>query len=188
MPTHFRASSHWGRVTHICISKLTNIGSDNGLSPGRRQAIVWNNAVILLIGPLGTNFSEILIGIQTFSLKKIHLKMSFAKCRPFCLGLNVLKCRWDTKTKPKLGINMPADVLPWYLHGNFIWKPVYQLSDKNTHSYTVCIEMNHSVNMLESACLFCQCVDYMQESLCVGTTAATWGTPLCITLEVPDRK
>ena len=55
--------THWGRVTHICVNKLTIIGSDNGLSPGRRQAIIWTNAGILLIGPLGTNFSEILIEI-----------------------------------------------------------------------------------------------------------------------------
>ena len=32
--------THGGRVTHICVSKLTIIGSDNGLSPGRRQAII----------------------------------------------------------------------------------------------------------------------------------------------------
>ena len=51
--------THWGRVTHICVGKQTIIGSDNGLSPGRRQAIIWTNAGILLIGPLGTNFSEI---------------------------------------------------------------------------------------------------------------------------------
>ena len=82
--------THWGRVTHICVVKLTIIGSDNGLSPGRRQAIIWTNDGILLIGPLGTNFIEILIGIQTFSFKKMHLKMSSAKWRPFCLGLNVL--------------------------------------------------------------------------------------------------
>ena len=82
--------THWGRVTHICIGKLSIIGSDNGLSPGRRQAIIWTNAGILLIGPLGTNFSEISIGIQTFSFKKMHLKMSSAKWRPFCLGLNVI--------------------------------------------------------------------------------------------------
>ena len=30
----------WGRVTHICVGNLTNIGSDNGLSPGRRQATI----------------------------------------------------------------------------------------------------------------------------------------------------
>ena len=38
------------RVTHICVDNLTIIGSDNGLSPGRRQAIIWTNAEILLIG------------------------------------------------------------------------------------------------------------------------------------------
>ena len=31
------------------------IGSDSGLSPAQRQAIIWNNACTLLIGPLGTN-------------------------------------------------------------------------------------------------------------------------------------
>ena len=78
--------THWGRATHICVSKLTIIVSDNGLSPGRRQAIIWANAGILLIGPLGTNFSEILIEIQIFSYM---LKMASAKWRPFCLGLDV---------------------------------------------------------------------------------------------------
>ena len=82
--------THWGRVTHICIGKLSIIGSDNGLSPGRRQAIIWTNAGILLIGTLGTNFSEISSEIYTFSFKKMHLKMSSGKWRPCCLGLNVL--------------------------------------------------------------------------------------------------
>ena len=77
-------------MTHICVGKLTIIGSDNGLSPDRRQAIIWTNAGILLIGPLGTKFSEILIKILTFSFKKMRLKVLSAKRRPFCLGLNVL--------------------------------------------------------------------------------------------------
>ena len=64
----------WGRVTHIYVDNLTIIGSDNGLSPGRRQAIIWTYDGILSIGPLGTNFSEILIGTQTFSFKKIGFK------------------------------------------------------------------------------------------------------------------
>ena len=80
--------THWGRITHICVGKLTIIGSYNGLSPGRRQAIIWTNAGILLIGPLRTNFSEILIEIHTFSFKKIDLKMSSGKWRPSCLGPN----------------------------------------------------------------------------------------------------
>ena len=83
--------THWGRVTHICVSKLTIIGSDNGLSPGRRQAIIWTNAGIFSIGPLGTNFNETSIEIHTSSFKKIQLKISSAKWRSFCLGLNVLK-------------------------------------------------------------------------------------------------
>ena len=80
-----------GGVTHICVSEITIIGSDNGLLPGRRQAIIWTNAGILLIGTLGTNFSEILIKIYIFSFKKMYLKMSSAKWWQFCLGLNVLQ-------------------------------------------------------------------------------------------------
>ena len=78
-------------MTHICISKLSIFGSDNGLSPDRRQAIIWTNAGILLIGPLGTNFSETLIEILTSSVKKMRMKVLSAKRRQFCLGLNVLK-------------------------------------------------------------------------------------------------
>ena len=85
--------THWDRVTHICVNKLTIIGSDNGLSPGRHQAIIWTNAEILLIGPVGTKLSEILIEIHTFSFKKMHLKMSSGKWWPFCPGLNVLTNR-----------------------------------------------------------------------------------------------
>ena len=68
--------THRGRVTHICVGKLTNIGSDNGWSPGRRQTIIWTNAGILLIGPLGTNFSEILIKNLHF-----HSRKCMWKCR-----------------------------------------------------------------------------------------------------------
>ena len=77
-------------MTHICVGKLTIIGSDNGLSPGRRQAIICTNAEILLMRPLRTIFSKILIEFHMFSIKKMHLKMSSAKWRPFCFGLNVL--------------------------------------------------------------------------------------------------
>ena len=69
----------WAQVMHICISRLTIIASDNGLSPGQHQAIIWTNPGMLLNGPLGTNFSEILIKIYAFSLKKMHLKILYAK-------------------------------------------------------------------------------------------------------------
>ena len=83
--------THWDRVTHIWVSKLTIIGSDNGLSPARRQAIIWTDAGTLLIGPVGTTFSEILIEICICSFKKMHLKISSGDWRPFCFGLNMLK-------------------------------------------------------------------------------------------------
>ena len=78
-------------MTHICVSKLTIIGSDNGLPPDRRQAIIWTDAGILLIRTLTTNFSEILGEMHSFSFKKMHLKMSSAKERLFGLGLNELR-------------------------------------------------------------------------------------------------
>ena len=75
----------------MCVGKLTIIGSDNGLSPGRRQAIICSNARIVLIGPLETNFSEILIGIQIFEFKKMHMKnvvrkMAVVLSRPQCVN------------------------------------------------------------------------------------------------------
>ena len=62
--------THWGRVTHICVNNVTIIGSDNGLLPVRCQAIIWTNAGVLLIWPLGTNFDEILIEIRHFHWRK----------------------------------------------------------------------------------------------------------------------
>ena len=63
-----------------------SIGSDNGLPPIWRQAIIWTNAGLLSMGPLGTNFSEILIKIQNFSFTKMHLKIMSSKRQPFCPG------------------------------------------------------------------------------------------------------
>ena len=82
--------TQWGRVTHVWVGNLTIIGSDNGLSPGWRQAIIWTNAGILLIGPLVTNFNEILVRIQTFSLKKnainnVVCEMASILSRPQCV-------------------------------------------------------------------------------------------------------
>ena len=81
---------HWGWVTHIYISKLTTIGSDNGLSPAQCQAVIWANTGILLIWSLRINLSEILSEMHAFSFKKMHLKMSSLKWQQFCFELNVL--------------------------------------------------------------------------------------------------
>ena len=118
---YVKSLSQWGRVMHICFSKVIIIGSDNGLWPGRCQAIIWTNAWILLIGLLGTNFSEILIETDRFSFKKMHLKMSSGKWRPSCLGLNVLKlcciCVWEyISYNPKPLSNYLCEISKMYLH------------------------------------------------------------------------
>ena len=66
------------------------ICSDKGLLPGRRQAIIWSIARIVLIGPFGINLSEILIEIDAIFFNKMQLKMSSAKWHLFRLGLNEL--------------------------------------------------------------------------------------------------
>ena len=122
-PGKMTSLSHWGRVTHICVSKLSIIGSDNGLSPNRRQAIIWTNDGILLIRPIGTNFNEILIEINIISFKEIHLKMSSGKWRPFCLGLN-----------PPLGTGQPSLVPDHHITH---WGQVTKLwfSEPNHHRF-----------------------------------------------------
>ena len=84
-PMKCHALTEWGRETHICTGKHVIIGSHNGLSPIQRQAIIWNNATILLIGHLGTNFSEILIEIHTRKcISKCRLKNGDHFARPQC--------------------------------------------------------------------------------------------------------
>ena len=109
-----KSLTHWGRVTHICISKLIIIGSDSGLSPGRRQAIIWTNDGILLIRTFRTNFSEIVSEIHTFSSKKMR-----SKCRQengghlvsawMCIRLNT---RLLQSVIPKSRFGMLCNLLP----------------------------------------------------------------------------
>ena len=76
-----------------------NFGSGNGsIGTVMPQTIPWVNVYTVCamkIGSVGTNFSEILIRINIFSFKRVHLKMSSAKGWPFCLGLNVLKLKFE---------------------------------------------------------------------------------------------
>ena len=97
----FPCDVSWWRLlalTHLPMCRIyasvnqVSVGSDNDLSLGRRQAIIWPNAGILLIGPLGINFSEISFRIQNFSLRKMQLKLSSAKWQPFCPGGDELLC------------------------------------------------------------------------------------------------
>ena len=118
-------------MTHICISKLTIIGSDNGLSPGRRLSHYlnqWRNIVNwTLKKKLQWNFNQ----NSKFSFKKIQLKMTSVKWRPFCLSLIVLTSGPNEQLEPcsqyqgavsiraaQLSFR-PGDYLPLYFGLNF---------------------------------------------------------------------
>ena len=123
--TNVMGLTHWGRAMHICVNEIIIIGSDNGLSPGWRQAIIWTNVGILLIGPLGINFNEIWIEINTFSFKEMHLKMSSAKWRLFRLGLNVLKPKRRLEVTPN----------DWWGRSNYTYIRMHARTRKHLHSY-----------------------------------------------------
>ena len=109
----------------------TTIGSNNGLSPGRCQAIIWISAGILITGPLGTNFTEIWIEIQTFSFKKMHLKMLSAKWHQFRLCLNVL-IHWplgdvvETLSLNTRGLSFLVLTISWLLMPRLLASPGHQ--------------------------------------------------------------
>ena len=99
-------------MTHVCVSKLTIIVSDNGLSPDRRQAIIWTNAGILLDRPSGTNFSRNCKGnsyifIQENALENIVWEPAAILSRPqyvnnysqICQG-QVIQWRLKTSCRP----------------------------------------------------------------------------------------
>ena len=89
--------THWGRVT-VAWTVPSHI---------------WTKVGLLLIGPLETNLSEILIEIYKFSFMKMPLKISSAKWRRTCLGLSVLKreqISWFQISEPLPGISNTTDI------------------------------------------------------------------------------
>ena len=111
--------THWGWVMHTCIGNLTIIGSHNGLSPGRHQVIIWTNANILLIGPLGTNFSEILI--QENAFENLVWIMAAILSRPQCV-------KWNPKLVLSVtGVTLAGIIFPFtsyhiVCHPILLWK------------------------------------------------------------------
>ena len=80
---NYKILTQRGRVTHICAGKLTIVGSDNCLSPGRRKANIWTGAGILLIGTLRTNFTSNRF-IQENAFKNVMCEMVSNLSRPQC--------------------------------------------------------------------------------------------------------
>ena len=76
---------------HICNSKLTIIGSDNGLSPGQHQVIIWTSARILLIAPFTNKLQWNLnqntkLFINENALENVVRKMAAILSQPRCVN------------------------------------------------------------------------------------------------------
>ena len=131
--------SHWSRVTHICVSKLTIIGSDNGLSPCRRQAIIRTNAGILLIGLWGTNCSEILIKINIFSLKQCIWKYRLENGDHYVSAPIWYSC--DSFTYILLGYFIGYDNIMGCCYGSVVRVKIYdyQTITKHNNARNICL-------------------------------------------------
>ena len=75
--------THWSWVTHTCVGDLSNIGSDNGLSPGRHQVIIRTNAGCPRRNKLQLNFNRnSYIFIQENAFQNVVWKMAAILSRP----------------------------------------------------------------------------------------------------------
>ena len=138
-----RPKTLWGQMTHICVSKLNIIGSDNGMSPGWRQAIIWTSAGILLMGPLGTN-NEILIFIQENPFQNVVWIKVAILSQPHCVN------DWSLLTNAMMMTRQLLTLRVFQLQGNFhklLLVVILPIINLNCHFYfcIVCIVSPHHI-------------------------------------------
>ena len=129
-----------GPMTHIDVSKLTIIGSDSGSSPGRRQVIIWTNTGILMIEPLGTNFSEILIEIW-----KRRLENGGLLSRPQCYNCPNTVCRSHRTAKEHKQTQKAWWIVIVYLILSHIPEPIF-IKKKPSYRYSESHYKSETVN------------------------------------------
>ena len=104
-------STHWDRVTHICVSKQGQSWSRQWLVTWSRQGIIWTDDWILLIGPLATNFSEIVIKIY----ENVVWKMASILSRPQCVNTGRLGDAYKPQQDKVSFIRVqPTNNIIWY--------------------------------------------------------------------------
>ena len=149
------------------------IGSNNGLSPIRRQAITYTNAGLLSMRPLGTGFSEILIKIQNFPLTKMHLKITSVKWRPFCPGGDELTQSNKARDCTKLNL---VQLIHYVRHcDKTIWISLNECDDKKWHSFYL---VDNIIG------IFQKCIIYYRAYISMGSGLLTENQLLCIFVAV----
>ena len=112
--------SHWGRM-HICVTKLTIIGSDNGLRAWSAPSHYLNKCWNIVNSNLRNNLQWTLnrnsyISIQENVFENIVCKMAAILSGPQCINPLTLKCRrllgfTDERPDPHFTEFMPASVI-----------------------------------------------------------------------------
>ena len=119
--------THWGRVTHTCVGNLTIIGPDNGLSPGRHQAIIWTNPGTLM-NKLQWNFNRYSnIFIQENAFENVVCEMASILPQPQCVKLSAVKFKL-------VELYVEYNVSPWVYveHGIYVTVPWFCIIEKTS--------------------------------------------------------
>ena len=105
--------THWGRVRHICVSKITIIGSDNGLSPPSHYLNqCWDIVNLTLKNKLQWNIHwHSYISIQENAFENVVCEMSAILSRPQCV---------NTLVGERSGCYLKLVIFNPY-HGYFLW-------------------------------------------------------------------
>ena len=132
-------------MTHIWVSKLNIIGSDNGLSPDRCQVIIGTSAGILLIWPLATNFSDELIEIciQQNAFENVVCEMASILSRPQCVNSGT---EWHLNMCVRMCVCACVRMC-WWSVPSFVQKPMMTYNqrepkNKSLGKYDVFIKKN----------------------------------------------
>ena len=189
------------------LSQLTSIGSDNSLSPGRRQAIIWTNAGILLIRPLGTSFNEILIKTNIFihenAFESVVCKMASILSRPQCVNMGPVNTQG---LPPLLVLYFPSQPRCQWIHQalfivtfNFAYKK--RMTKILTHGHMLCMwrifqdmKQNSMYQTVTGTCIVLLNNFIITRTKCHGTpiniiiTRATHMTIRSWTRQVPQLK
>ena len=121
-------------MTHICVGKVTNIGSDNCLWPGLHQATIWANA-----GKLWTLKNILQRNVNRNSNICIEEYVENRRLDLSRLGETV---RYDYPSKPLLQRQFSATVIEV-----MAWKSKKYITYETTDTITqICIKLSKTLN------------------------------------------
>ena len=155
---------------HASVNRVT-IGSDNVLSPIRRQAIIWTNARLLSIGLLGTNLSKISIKIRSFSLK-MRLEISSNKVAAILSGRDELNRFIENNYSADRYQQSTCNYILVPLHRIIFPRDIFPATGESM--FTIIIPNNHSALIEKHAYPFKGCLTLINWTATDINTNGDW--------------